>query len=82
MVSGITYISHNLLDPLGPDVLSDPRQCALDARLMHSLGVNTIRVFHVDSALNHTGCMHVFKSFGIYLLLSLTSDHNHEDQVS
>ena len=85
MLSGITYAtfdSDTKNNLTGGDVLTDPRQCALDARLMHSLGVNTIRVYQVDNALNHTGCMHVFKSFGIYLLLSLSTAENIIDWVS
>lgn len=38
---------------------------------MVDLGANTIRVYHVDPAANHDGCMNVFADAGIYLFLDL-----------
>jgi len=53
------------------DPLSDPTQCALDAAMMKTLGVNTIRVYHVDSSADHSACMTEFANAGIYLLVDL-----------
>jgi len=53
------------------DVLANPKQCALDAPLMKTLLVNTIRVYSVDNTANHTGCMGVFENAGIYVIIGL-----------
>lgn len=39
--------------------------------LMKDLGVNAIRVYHVDAKANHDGCMDAFAEAGIYLLIDL-----------
>lgn len=38
---------------------------------MKDLGVNTLRVYHVDETANHDGCMNAFADAGIYLLIDL-----------
>ncbi len=38
---------------------------------MKTLGVNTIRVYHVDPAADHSGCMTEFANAGIYLFVDL-----------
>lgn len=48
-------------------------QCQLDANLMQELGVNAIRVYHVDSAADHSGCMNAFAAVGIYLFVDCDS---------
>ncbi|KAL8715033.1 MAG: hypothetical protein Q9220_000990 [cf. Caloplaca sp. 1 TL-2023] len=53
------------------DTLANPAQCKLDAALMKTLGVNTIRVYSVDNAQSHDDCMTIFANAGIYLLLGL-----------
>lgn len=53
------------------DPLVDSNQCKLDAGLMKELGANTIRVYHVDAASNHDGCMKAFADAGIYLLIDM-----------
>ncbi|PNY29918.1 1,3-beta-glucanosyltransferase [Tolypocladium capitatum] len=53
------------------DPLVDTTQCTLDANLMKELGANTIRVYHVDAASNHDGCMKALADAGIYLLVDL-----------
>lgn len=53
------------------DPLIDKAQCSRDATLMQELGANTIRVYHVDSSSDHTGCMNVFADAGIYTLVDL-----------
>lgn len=42
----------------------------MDAKLMQSIGANTIRVYHVDQG-DHTGCMNAFSDAGIYLFVDL-----------
>ncbi|KAI0466371.1 Glucanosyltransferase-domain-containing protein [Xylaria cf. heliscus] len=53
------------------DPLIDRDQCARDASLMKKLGVNTIRVYHVDPEANHDGCMEVFSNAGIYAMIDM-----------
>lgn len=38
---------------------------------MKDLGVNSIRVYHVDASANHDGCMKAFDDAGIYVLIDL-----------
>jgi hypothetical protein len=38
---------------------------------MKSLGANTIRVYHVDSTADHSGCMSAFADAGIYALIDM-----------
>ncbi|PHH71975.1 hypothetical protein CDD80_4852 [Ophiocordyceps camponoti-rufipedis] len=64
-VKGVAY----QLEPHDP--LIDSKQCGLDAQLMKELGVNTIRVYHVDATASHDGCMKAFADAGIYLLIDL-----------
>ncbi|CZS88337.1 related to beta (1-3) glucanosyltransferase [Rhynchosporium agropyri] len=53
------------------DPLVDTRQCQLDAKLMSSIGTNSIRVYHVDPFVAHDGCMSAFNDAGIYIWLDL-----------
>ncbi|KAL4897297.1 Glucanosyltransferase-domain-containing protein [Aspergillus ambiguus] len=53
------------------DPLIDPAQCQRDVTRMAELGANAIRVYHVDPAANHDGCMKAFADAGIYLFVDL-----------
>ncbi|KAJ4423404.1 hypothetical protein N0V82_001877 [Gnomoniopsis sp. IMI 355080] len=53
------------------DPLTDSAQCSRDASLMQELGVNTIRVYHVDASSDHDDCMTAFANAGIYLFVDL-----------
>lgn len=63
------------------DVLTNPDQCALDASLMKTLLVNTIRVYMVDNTADHTGCMRAYENAGIYVILSLSRPNMSIDLV-
>lgn len=63
------------------DVLANPEQCALDASLMKTLLVNTIRVYTVDNTADHAGCMRTFENAGIYVILSLSRSDMRIDSV-
>lgn len=48
----LRYLAGVAYQPSNSDPLANPSQCSLDAKLMQTLGVNAIRVYHVrpDSA--------------------------------
>ncbi|KAN0063211.1 1,3-beta-glucanosyltransferase [Thecaphora frezii] len=53
------------------DSLAMPAECARDVRHLQELGVNTIRVYSVNSTLNHDACMKSLSDAGIYVILEL-----------
>lgn len=55
------------------DPLSDPNTCARDIILFQELGINTIRIYSINPALNHDTCMTMLASAGIYLILDVNS---------
>ena len=61
-------VAYQLIDQ---DPLINTNQCQLDAALMSTLGANSIRVYHVDSSADHSGCMNAFASKGIYAWVDL-----------
>ncbi|KAI4174105.1 MAG: hypothetical protein LQ343_002551 [Gyalolechia ehrenbergii] len=69
VLAGVIYNIYDDLDPL-----SVPAQCALDAPLMITLGVNTIRVYQVDYNRTHDQCMNTFSDAGIYVMIGLYSN--------
>ena len=48
---------------------------------MATLGANAIRVYHVDPAGKHDGCMSAFADAGIYLLVDLDTFETDIDPV-
>ncbi|OCF34149.1 1,3-beta-glucanosyltransferase [Kwoniella heveanensis BCC8398] len=54
------------------DPLSSPQNCTRDLPYLKQLGVNSIRVYSVNSSLNHDECMKTFSDAGIYLLLDVS----------
>ncbi|CAH0015246.1 unnamed protein product [Clonostachys rhizophaga] len=67
-VKGVIYAGNG-----EQDVLLDGKQCQIDAGLMKSLGVNTIRVYGADSTKDHKDCMEAFSSQGIYVWMDLAT---------
>lgn len=63
------------------DPLIDEIQCKRDAKQMKDLGANAIRVYHVDSTADHTGCMAAFEDAGIYLFVDLDTFTTQISQV-
>ncbi|PWZ00620.1 hypothetical protein BCV70DRAFT_98517 [Testicularia cyperi] len=53
------------------DPLALPDACSRDVANFQDLGVNTIRVYSVNSSLNHDSCMQTFSNAGIYVILDL-----------
>jgi hypothetical protein len=64
----IKGIAYQLIED---DPLVNTQQCELDAALMKQLGANTIRVYHVNSSADHSGCMNAFAQAGIYLFVDM-----------
>lgn len=62
------------------DPLVDNTQCELDAKLMSSIGTNSIRVYHVEPAQDHTDCMKTFADAGIYLWIDLDTFNTQIEQ--
>ncbi|KAK2751162.1 hypothetical protein FQN57_000239 [Myotisia sp. PD_48] len=55
------------------DVLSEADVCLRDAILLQRLGVNTIRIYNVNPALNHDECMSIYNAAGIYVILDVNT---------
>jgi hypothetical protein len=53
------------------DPLSDGAGCTRDLPFLQELTVNTVRVYSVNSSLNHDSCMNTFSSAGIYAIIDL-----------
>lgn len=49
---------------------------------MAELGVNAIRVYHVDPDADHRGCMDAFAEAGIYLFVDLDTFETQIEQVN
>lgn len=75
----ITGVAYQLTEA---DPLVDTEQCTRDANMMKTLGANAIRVYHVDPAQDHSGCMSAFATAGIYLFLDLDTFNTQIGPVS
>lgn len=53
------------------DPLALPDACSRDVANLQDLGVNAVRVYSVNSSLNHDACMTTFSNAGIYVILDL-----------
>ncbi|KAF8898482.1 glycoside hydrolase family 72 protein [Infundibulicybe gibba] len=53
------------------DPLSLDNACTRDLPFLKELTVNTLRVYSVDSSLNHDSCMKTFSDAGIYTIIDL-----------
>ncbi|KAI5293507.1 hypothetical protein KEM52_005464 [Ascosphaera acerosa] len=84
-IKGVAY----QLSPADPLLNAD--QCAVDAALMHELGANAIRVYHVDAdadagpdpalARRHDACMAAFARYGIHVFVDLDTFDTAVDQA-
>ena len=53
------------------DPLIDSAACARDVPFLKQLTVNTVRIYSVNSSLNHDDCMNALSQAGIYTMLAL-----------
>ncbi|KAI0670201.1 Glucanosyltransferase-domain-containing protein [Trametes maxima] len=80
-IKGIAYQEQGAAsnDPNSPfsepstfiDPLTDSSACSRDLPFLQSLGINAIRVYSVNSSLNHDDCMKAFSQAGIYTIIDL-----------
>ena len=75
----ITGVAYQLVPD---DPLIDNTQCKLDSSLMQKLGVNSIRVYHVDPNGKHDDCMKTFEDAGIYVWLDLDTFNTQIEQIA
>lgn len=54
------------------DPLADPVGCARDIPLISALGMNTIRVYAVNTTSDHSACMNLLQNAGIYVVADLS----------
>ncbi|KAL9113708.1 MAG: hypothetical protein Q9227_002153 [Pyrenula ochraceoflavens] len=65
------YMKGVAYQPSDDDPIANPEQCKRDVALMKEIGVNSIRVYHVDPKQDHRECMSALEDAGIYLLVDL-----------
>ncbi|KAG6814049.1 hypothetical protein H0H92_003899 [Tricholoma furcatifolium] len=58
------------------DPLALPDSCARDLPYLTQLGINAIRVYSVNSTLNHDSCMAALSGAGIYTIIDLSLPSN------
>jgi hypothetical protein len=81
-IKGVAYQEQGAasVDPNAPfsepstfiDPLANGTACQRDLPYLQQLGVNTVRVYSVNSSLNHDTCMQALSGAGIYVILDLT----------
>lgn len=81
-VRGIAYQPGG--EAANADPLADPDVCTRDIERFEELGINAIRVYSLDSTLDHDECMGKLADAGIYLMADINSPNysiNRDDPV-
>ena len=55
------------------DPIANPSTCKRDVAEFKKLGINTVRVYSVDSTADHDECMSALAAAGIYLALDVNT---------
>ncbi|ODQ56451.1 beta-1,3-glucanosyltransferase [Saitoella complicata NRRL Y-17804] len=76
-VSNTTSADETFVDPL-----ADTTACQRDVKLMEPLGINSIRVYAINTSLDHTGCIEAFADAGIYIFSDLSEPSESIDRDS
>lgn len=85
-IKGIAYQEQGVVvaspdNPFGEpsgfiDPLAQADACKRDLPFLQQLTVNTIRVYSVNSSLNHDACMQILSAAGIYTIIDLATPQN------
>jgi len=80
-IKGIAYQNQGTIIPSANNAFEEPSSftdplvvesaCQRDLPFLQQLGVNVIRVYSVNSSLNHDSCMSLFSQAGIYTIIDL-----------
>lgn len=74
-IKGVAYqadVSNTTGTETFVDPLVDPSGCSRDIPLLQALGTNTIRVYAIDTTQDHSKCMQMLQSAGIYVVADLS----------
>ncbi|KAI0343991.1 hypothetical protein BDW22DRAFT_1328054 [Trametopsis cervina] len=82
-IKGVAYQPQGAVDPNDPnnpflepssfiDPLADSAGCTRDIPFLQQLTVNAIRVYSVNSSLNHDACMQALSAANIYTIIDLS----------
>ncbi|PGG97789.1 hypothetical protein AJ79_09087 [Helicocarpus griseus UAMH5409] len=55
------------------DPIAEPETCKRDIEKFKELGLNTVRIYHVDNSKDHDECMNALAEAGIYLVLDVNT---------
>ncbi|CAN6639470.1 1,3-beta-glucanosyltransferase Gas1p [Trichomonascus vanleenenianus] len=74
-IKGVAYqsdVANATADQTFNDPLSDASACQRDVQYLTELGTNVIRVYAINTTLDHSSCINTFANAGIYILADLS----------
>ena len=74
LMRGIAYQQNtaNSSDTTFEDPLADEDACKRDVKYFQQLNTNTLRVYAINTSLQHDACMKIFSDAGIYIIADLS----------
>lgn len=75
LIRGIAYQENPTISDSGDsitDPLANPETCKRDVKLFQESNTNTLRVYAVNTSLDHDECMKTFADAGIYIIADLS----------